>query len=361
MSSSAAAAAAAQSSAASSSAAAAAASSSAAAAASVPASVDDDQGVQPIARFKDLHLLAPRGKYCVDLHADHFRVYKTSSDQSFSADIPFAHVRRMFLQPNQATAQHHFVVGLDPPLKQGRRSIPHLIVQFADRTPPVSMSFNIDEQACLERYGGAMQPRMDGPERDVFSSAFEALSGRDVALPGGGFKSSEGSACVPCNTRTKTGFLFFMADALLFMPRPLLHLPLSQVLSVAFRRVSRSLLTGSKTFDVHVTMRDRKKGDEIIFDSIRRAELDPIVQFLQDKSVALTRDDVFDASGKRKRAGADGDGLDQGEERSANKKQKRQRDVKGAVSIKDRTTHSVAFSSTSFPRTAFAHPHCHFV
>ena len=81
---------------------------------------------QPLAQFEKLLFSVPRGKYDVEL----FPTFLKLASQTYTYKIAYKNVNKMFLFDLQDSAQHLFVIGLNPPVRQGRTAYPYLVVQF---------------------------------------------------------------------------------------------------------------------------------------------------------------------------------------------------------------------------------------
>lgn len=243
----------------------------------------DDRAVQPIARFS-LMFQSPRGKYSVDLYPTYLKLHS----KTFQYKILYKFIQKMFLFSNPQQSQHYFVIGLNPPVRQGRTSYPYLLVQF-DNSEFMEESFNIDEKTCVETYHDIMQPQMKGEAYDVVTRVFKALTERKVLVPGAAFQSHGGGACIRCNLKANDGFLYVMEKSFFFVKKPLLHLRHNDIVSIDFRRVSHSASSGSKTFDMHVVTNE-EKNNEYIFSSIARDEYERIFQFLKGKKLNISSD-----------------------------------------------------------------------
>ena len=278
----------------------------------------DDRAVQPIARFS-LMFQSPRGKYSVDMYPTYLKLHS----KTFQYKILYKFIQKMFLFDNPQTLQRYFVIGLNPPVRQGRTPYPYLLVQF-DNAEYMEESFNIDEKTCAETYKDIMQPNMKGESYDVVTRVFKALTERKVLVPGSAFQSRGGGACIRCNLKASDGFLYVMEKSFFFVKKPLLHLRHADIVELSFRRVSMSAASGSKSFDIHIVTNEvseragrhasggvlscrtealadslllfacllfvQEKNNEYIFSSIQRDEYQPLFDFLKGKKLNISSD-----------------------------------------------------------------------
>lgn len=242
----------------------------------------NDSALQPIARFQ-LMFQSPRGKYSVDL----FPTYLKLHSKTFQYKILYKFIQKMFLFANPGTAQHYFVIGLNPPVRQGRTAYPYLLVQFDDKEE-MEEAFNIDAETCATKYKDVMEPTMRGAAHDVVTRVFKALTERKVLVPGNQFQSKHGGACIRCNLKAQDGYLYVMEKSFFFVKKPLLHLRHTDITEVMFRRVNSSA-AGNKSFDVHI-ITNEEKNNEYIFSSIQKDEYQGLFDFLRTKKLTISSD-----------------------------------------------------------------------
>ena len=99
----------------------------------------------PIATFEKLLFSVPRGRYDVDL----FPTFLKLASATYTYKIAYKNINKMFLFDAADSAQHLFVIGLNPPVRQGRTAYPYLVVQF-DSTEYLEQTFAIDDKKADE-------------------------------------------------------------------------------------------------------------------------------------------------------------------------------------------------------------------
>ena len=99
----------------------------------------------PIATFEKLLFSVPRGRYDVDL----FPTFLKLASATYTYKIAYKNINKMFLFDAADSSQHLFVIGLNPPVRQGRTAYPYLVVQF-DSLEHMDQNFNIDEKKAEE-------------------------------------------------------------------------------------------------------------------------------------------------------------------------------------------------------------------
>ena len=170
----------------------------------------------PLASFEKLLFSVPRGKYDVDL----FPQFLKLSSASYTYKISYRNINKMFLFDLQDAQQHLFVIGLNPPVRQGRTAYPYLVVQF-DSSEYLEQKFPaIDERMAEEQYGGLLRPSMKGPSHDVVTRVFKALTKKKVLVPGRSFLSAQSGASIQCSYKANEGHLFFLEKSFFFLKKP---------------------------------------------------------------------------------------------------------------------------------------------
>lgn len=82
---------------------------------------------ESIVSFSELLCLTPRGRYDIDMHDTFFRLRGKSHDYK----ILYSSVTKLFLLAKPDGLFWMFIVGLEPPLRQGQTRYPYLCFQFA--------------------------------------------------------------------------------------------------------------------------------------------------------------------------------------------------------------------------------------
>ncbi|KAJ3361203.1 FACT complex subunit [Kappamyces sp. JEL0680] len=96
-----------------------------------------------IVSFDDILCLTPRGRFQIDMHQENFRLRGKTHDYK----ILYSAITRMFLVPRPDDIHWNFVVGVNPPLRQGQTRYPFLVFQF-EREQEVELTLNMEEYAA---------------------------------------------------------------------------------------------------------------------------------------------------------------------------------------------------------------------
>jgi structure-specific recognition protein 1 len=234
-----------------------------------------------IASFSDVVCIVPRGRYEIDMFASSLRL----RGKTYDYKVQYSAIVNLFLLPKNDEANVLFVVGLDPPLRQGQTRYPFLCLQFA-REEEMEVELNLDDAEYEEKYKDKLKKAYDQPTHQVVSQIFKGLSGRRVTVPSS-YKSYHGLACVKCNHRANEGALYLLDKCVLFVTKPTIFVPFSDVRSVVLSRVGGSMNT-AKTFDITFTSRTGQADQQ--FTSINREEQSALEEFLTSKGLRIKND-----------------------------------------------------------------------
>jgi structure-specific recognition protein 1 len=131
-----------------------------------------------IVQFQEVLCLTPRGRYNIDMFQDFLRL----RGKSYDYKIMYSSIIKLFLLLKPDEVHVMFVIGLDPPLRQGQTKYPFLVFQFV-RDEEIDVDLNIDEETLKEKYEGKLQKSFDAPTYEIVSTVFRALTGRKVTVP----------------------------------------------------------------------------------------------------------------------------------------------------------------------------------
>ncbi|KAL1923504.1 uncharacterized protein VTP21DRAFT_8484 [Calcarisporiella thermophila] len=273
-----------------------------------------------IVSFSEVLFLTPRGRYEIDMYPDFLRL----RGKTYDYKIVYDNIIKLFLLPKPDDLHVVFVIGLDPPLRQGQTRYPFLVLQFI-RDEELEVTLNLDDETINEKYEGKLQKSYDAPTYEVVSTIFRGLAGRKVTVPGS-YKSHHGAAGIKASMKANEGHLYPLEKCFLFIPKPTTFIPHQEIESVVFSRVGTSL-TSSRTFDLKFNMRS---GQDYQFSSINREEHATLDEFLKSKKIKikneLNEDTVVsyaelgeesesdeEAGGGRKRRRTEGEDMDEDE------------------------------------------------
>lgn len=232
--------------------------------------------------FKEVLVLTPRGRYDIDM----FPTFLRLRGKTYDYKVLYQSINRLFLLPKPDDVHVQFVVGLDPPIRQGQTRYPYLVLQFP-REEEMDAELNMDEETIQEKYEGKLKKRYEEPTFKIVTNVFKVLSGQKLTVPGS-FASSSEQACVKCNVKATEGLLYPLDKAILWVSKQPIHVPYSDVHQIIFSRVGMGGVTAgvasSKTFDLRVNTRS---GSEHTFASINREEHDRLNAHFAERKLRI--------------------------------------------------------------------------
>ncbi|KAK3812042.1 MAG: hypothetical protein J3Q66DRAFT_381692 [Benniella sp.] len=200
------------------------------------ADIGDAAPGEDIVPFSDTLCLTPRGRHTTD--------YK----------IAYTSIIKLFLLPKPDEAHVLFVIGLDPPLRQGQTRYPFLVFQFV-REEETDVTLNLDEETIGAQYEGKLEKKYETRTYEVVSTLLKALTGRRVTIPSEFFKSYHNHSAIKCSMKANEGVLYPLDKSFLFIPKPPTFIPHSEIGSVTFSRVGRGAASASRTFGLKFNMK----------------------------------------------------------------------------------------------------------
>jgi structure-specific recognition protein 1 len=219
-----------------------------------------------IIMFKEVLVLTPRGRYDIDMFPGFLRL----RGKTYDYKVLYSSVTRLFLLPKPDDIHVQFVVGLDPPIRQGQTRYPYLVLQFV-RDEEMDAELNIDEETLQSKYDGKLKKRYEDTTFRIVTSLFRVLSGQKLIAPGNdSFESvtNSGNNCLKCNIKATEGLLYPLDKQLIWVSKQPIHIKYDDIHQVIFARVGGAV-SSSKTFDLKVIQRS---GPQHVFQSLNREE-----------------------------------------------------------------------------------------
>ncbi|KAJ3020410.1 FACT complex subunit [Thoreauomyces humboldtii] len=234
---------------------------------------------EPIASFENILCLTPRGRFEVELHLDFFRLRGKSHDYK----ILFSSIITMALLPKPDDLHYMFVIGLDPPLRQGQTRYPFLVFQF-EREEEVELDLNMEPEIMSTTYEDRLKKAYDGPIYEVISEIIKGLSGKRITAPSDIFRSSQGQSGIKCANKANEAYLYLLEKSILSIPKPPIFIAHNEISAVTFSRVAQAGGSTLKTFEIKFNLRD---GPDYTFSSIAREESEPLEAFFRAKNMKV--------------------------------------------------------------------------
>lgn len=236
---------------------------------------------EALVTFGEIMFLTPRGKYDILMYETSFNL----RGKTYDYKVQYKNIQRMFLLPRPDDTHNLMVIQLSQPLRQGQTTYPFLVIQF-DREDPIKLELNVEDDEYEAKYKGKVEREYDEAAHRVVGQLFKGLSGKKTIFPSD-FTSSQDQAAVNCSHKANEGYLYPLDKCFLFLPKPTLYIPYSEVAQVTFSRVSGAV-SSSRTFDMTISL---KSKTEVQFSNIQREEQSGLESFIKSRGVTV-RDDV---------------------------------------------------------------------
>ncbi|KAJ8325965.1 hypothetical protein BDV3_003822 [Batrachochytrium dendrobatidis] len=253
---------------------------------------------ESIVSFSELLCITPRSRFVVEMHEAYFRLRGKSHDYK----ILYSAIKRMFLVPKPDDLHYMFIVGLDPPLRQGQTRYPYLVFQFG-REEEIEIDLTLEESVIQEKYAGALEKSYDGPVYEVVSDVFKGLSKKKVIMSSLQYQSANGQSGLKCSQKANEAILYPLDKCFLAIPKPPIFFSHSDITAVTFSRVSSGSTASTKTFEVKFSL---VTGVEYSFSSISREEYGPLEEFCLSKRLPV-RNEIADEAVTYRESDDDGE------------------------------------------------------
>lgn len=241
-----------------------------------------DVAGEAIVSLSDILFLTPRGRYDIDMYPSSFRL----RGKTYDYKIQYSTIQQLFLLPKPDEVHNILIIQLDPPLRQGQTRYPFLVIQFL-REDELEVDLNVDDQEFEEKYAGKLKKRYDEATHEVVGNLFRGLTGRRMIVPGS-FSSVHFQAGVACSLKASEGYLYPLENCFMFVPKPTVYIPLSEIKVVTFSRVGAQASTSSRTFDMSITLINN--GGEHQFSNIDREEQSNLESYIKSRNIKVEDD-----------------------------------------------------------------------
>lgn len=236
-----------------------------------------------VAIFDDVAVLAPRGRFEVEMHMAFLKL----GGQSQDFKIRYTSIVRLFLLPKSNPPHTLVVISLDPPIRKGQTFYSHLLCQFPSHEEETELELDISDEDLAkknEKFGGKLQREMRGRFFEVFANTLRGLSGAKITRPGS-FRNHDDDCAVRCSYKADEGYLYPLEKAFFYIPKPPILVLHDEIESVEFQRQGAGVLASSvKTFDLVLHL---KNGGEHQFRNIQRTEWQNLLEFIHAKRLRI--------------------------------------------------------------------------
>ncbi|KAH3674615.1 hypothetical protein WICMUC_003161 [Wickerhamomyces mucosus] len=238
---------------------------------------------EAIASFTDILFLTPRGRYDVDLYPTSLRLRGKTYDHK----IQYQQIERIFSLPKPDDMHHLMVLQINPPLRQGQTPYQFLVLQLT-KDEELEIEINLTEEQFENQYKDKLRRKYDQQAHVVLSHVLRGLTDRRIIVPGS-FQSKHGQAAVSCSLKVNEGYLYLLEKNFLFVTKPTVFIPYSDVSYVSISRAGETL-TSNRTFDLEINLRNQVTKH--IFANISRDEQNSIEAFLKEKGIKVRNEEA---------------------------------------------------------------------
>ncbi|KAK1312914.1 FACT complex subunit SSRP1 [Acorus calamus] len=236
-------------------------------------------GEEPVVTFEGIAILTPRGRYSVELHHQFMRLQGQANDFK----IQYSSVVRLFLLPKFNQPHTFVVVSLEPPIRKGQTTYPHIVIQFETEFV-VESNLSLSEEQLSTKYKGKLEAEYKGLIHEVFTSILRGLSGAKITRPGK-FRSCLDGYAVKSSLKAEDGVLYPLEKGFFFLPKPPTLILYDDIEYVEFERHGAGgSSVSSHYFDLIVRL---KSEQEHQFRNIQRNEYSNLFNFINGKGMKI--------------------------------------------------------------------------
>ncbi|OBA22511.1 SSrecog-domain-containing protein [Metschnikowia bicuspidata var. bicuspidata NRRL YB-4993] len=237
---------------------------------------------EAVVSFSDVLFLTPRGRYDIDMYPGSLRL----RGKTYDYKIQYKQIERVFSLPKPDDIHHLVVLQIDPPLRQGQTRYPFLVLQFT-REEETELELNLADSVYDERYKDRLKKLYDSQTHLVMAHCLKGLTERRLVVPGA-FQSRFLQAGVACSLKASEGYLYPLDRCFLFVTKPTVYIPYSEVSSVTMSRTSTGV-SASRTFDLEVNLRGGNQTHT--FANIDKEEQETIENFCKDRGLRIKNEE----------------------------------------------------------------------
>ncbi|KAJ1768262.1 FACT complex subunit [Coemansia sp. RSA 1813] len=232
-----------------------------------------------IVQFPEILCLTPRGRYSIDMFSHFLRL----RGKTYDYKIPYDNIQRMFLVSKPDELHMMFVVGLNPPIRQGQTRYPYLVLQFV-RDEEVAIDLNLEADESAQRLEGKLRTHYDEPLYRIVANVFKGVTDKRLT-EGGSFRAYHGAQGIKASLKANEGTLYPLDKGFLFAPKPTHYIAHTDIASIVFSRVGASSATGKmRTFDLKFNMHG---SQDYQFSSINREEHASLEDYMEEHGIKM--------------------------------------------------------------------------
>ncbi|ONH74400.1 FACT complex subunit POB3 [Pichia kudriavzevii] len=231
--------------------------------------------------FAEVLFLTPRGRYDIDMYENFLRL----RGKTYDYKLQYTQIQRIFSLPKLDGMHHLLILQVNPPLRQGQTKYTFLTLQF-DEQEEIEVELNIDDEEFEEKFKGKINKAYSSSTHLVLSNLFKGFSERRVVQPGT-YQSKDGLPGISCSLKANEGHLYALEKCALFLTKPTVLIPYSEVGTITFSRVGQG--SAQKTFDMEISTING--GPTHNFGNIDRAEQPLLESFFRSKNLKVRNDE----------------------------------------------------------------------
>ncbi|KAF8319072.1 FACT complex subunit POB-3-like protein [Clavulina sp. PMI_390] len=230
-----------------------------------------------IAQFDDINITTPRGRFTINMYKEFLQL----RGKMYDYRITYPSITKLFILPKPDEVHLAFVVGLDPPIRQGQTRHPYIVMQTSQEEE-LELELSLEEDEIQKEYGDKLTKKYDAPVHEVLSNVFRGLVGKKITAPASDFLSRDEHRSIRTSLKAAQGDLYFLDKGLLFLGKPVTHIEYQYITSAVFSRVGNAM-TSARTFDLKI----QTANSETIFSNINKEEQNEVERFLESKQLRV--------------------------------------------------------------------------
>ena len=161
----------------------------------------------------------------------------------------------------------------------------HFIALNFEVERETTVKINLTPEEIEKKYGGNLQPQVEGKLYDVLSTLFNNLVKIKKIIVPGEFKSNRGAKAIKCSVRAAEGFLYPLKSSIVFIHKPVLYIRHSEIKWVEFSRVGQGAANLTRSFDV--TFTKAKDDSTHTFLSIDKEEQQVLMAYFKQSNIKI--------------------------------------------------------------------------
>lgn len=251
-----------------------------------------------VVSFGEILFLTPRGRYDLDFYQDFLRL----RGKTYDYKLQYNQIQRIFSLPKMDGIHNLMILQVDPPLRQGQTKYNFLTLQF-DSQEEIEVELNIDDDEYERLYKDKLNKSYSANTHLVLANILRGFTERRVVLPGT-YLSNDSLIAISCSLKANEGQIYPLEKCLLFVTKPTLLIPYSEIQSITFSRVGQG--SAQRTFDMEVSTRNG--GLTHTFGNIDRSEQPLLESYFKSKNLKVTNDEKIAKQMLANAMGNDSDG-----------------------------------------------------